>query len=160
VALVISAVVGVVAVAAGSAPAPQTVTITASKCPGGSEFCFKAATLTVAPSTKVVWKNTTQAPHTVSRCTVAACGVSGGTGKDPKFDSPIINPGKTFALTFHGVGTYRYYCMVHGYAVMHGIITVRAKVVDPPTATTTQTTTTTTTTPYPMPYTMPSHSRA
>jgi hypothetical protein len=111
----------------------------------------------------VVWKNTTQAPHTVSRCTVAACGVSGGTGKDPKFDSPIIDPGKTFAFTFHGAGTYRYYCMVHGYAVMHGIITVRAKVVDPPSATTTTrttTTTTTTTTPYPMPYTMPSHSRA
>ena len=125
VALVAASAVGVIAVAAGSALAPQTVTIAASKCPGNSEFCYKTATLTVEPSTKVVWKNTTRAPHTVTRCTVAACGVSGGTGKDPKFESPTINPGKTFAFTFHHAGTYRYYCMVHGYAVMHGIVTVR-----------------------------------
>jgi len=111
---------------AGAAPVPtKTITITGSACPGGKEFCFKAATLTVKPGTKVVWKNSSVAPHTVTRCTVAACKVNGGTGKDLKLASSSINPGQTYSFTFHKVGTYRYYCKVHGYALMHGVITVK-----------------------------------
>jgi plastocyanin len=105
-------------------PPTKTVTITSSGCGGGAIFCYAPATLTVQPGTSVVWKNTTGAPHTVSRCTVAACGVSGGTGTDPNLGSPTINPGQTYTFTFHGAGTYRYYCQIHGYATMHGIITV------------------------------------
>ena len=111
---------------AGAAPVPtKSITITGTACPGGSEYCFKPATLTVKPGTKVVWKNSSIAPHTVTRCTVAACKVNGGTGKDPKLASATINPGKTYTFTFHKTGTSRYFCQVHGYAIMHGTITVK-----------------------------------
>jgi plastocyanin len=135
-----------------------TIAITASKCAGGMEFCFKPALLIVQPGTKVVWKDTTVAPHTVTRCDKTNCGVSGGTGTDPKLASPMIKPGRTFAFTFHHLGTYVYYCQVHGYTIMHGAITVRAKVVNSPTTTTASASTTTTpsTTPYTFPpYAMP-----
>jgi plastocyanin len=106
------------------APPAKTVSITSSGCAGGKIFCYTPAALTVPSGTKVVWKNTTGAPHTVTRCTVAACGVSGGTGTDTHFGSPTINPGQTYAFTFQGAGTYRYYCAVHGYTVMHATVTV------------------------------------
>jgi len=132
-------IIGVVAVAfvalltagsiagAGSAVVipPKTVNITGTNCAGGAEFCFKPALLTVPRGTKVVWKNPTTAPHTVTRCSVVLCGVSGGTGADPNFKSPTINPGKSFSFTFHKPGTYRYFCKVHGFTVMHGTITVK-----------------------------------
>ncbi len=113
-------------VAGGAATVPtKAVAITSSRCAGGNLFCFKPASLTVTRGTKVVWKNMTQVAHTVTRCSPANCGVSGGTGTDPKLGSPFINPGRTFAFVFHHPGTYRYFCKVHGYAAMHGIITVR-----------------------------------
>jgi plastocyanin len=40
--------------------------------------------------------------------------------------SPSIAPHKTYAFTFTGLGTYRYYCKVHGFSVMHGTVTVKA----------------------------------
>jgi plastocyanin len=61
----------------------------------------------------------------VTRCSKAACGVNGGTGHDTKFASPIIQPHKTYAFTFKTAGTYRYFCKVHGFASMHGTITVK-----------------------------------
>ena len=60
----------------------------------------------------------------MTRCTKKLCGVSGGTGTDPKLGSPMINGGKTYSFTFHHAGTYVYFCTVHGYFVMHGTITV------------------------------------
>ena len=116
---------GGVAVAGPNVTVPtKTVTITPAACPAAVEFCFKPGPLTVKPGTKVVWNNTSDTAHTVTRCTVALCGVSGGTGKDPNFHSPTIPPGKTFSFTFHKPGTYKYFCKVHGYSVMHGTITV------------------------------------
>jgi plastocyanin len=125
VAVLVAATLGGFAVAGASTPKPRTVTISASKCPGGKQFCFKGGTVTVARATKVIWKNNTIAPHTVTRCTMSACHVSGGTGKQAGLNSPTINPGKTYAFTFRKPGTYRFYCAVHGYPVMHGTITVR-----------------------------------
>ena len=116
---------GSVAVA-GSATttATKTVTMTASGC-AGHLWCYKPATLTVQRSTKVVWKNMTLVPHDVMPCTKAACNVSHGTGTDTKWASPIINPNKTYTFTFQHPGTYVYYCLWHGYAMMHGTIIVR-----------------------------------
>jgi plastocyanin len=105
-------------------PPTQNVSISSSGCAGGKIFCYQPAALTVQHGTRVVWKNNTGAPHTVNRCTVAVCGVSGGTGTDTNFGSPTINSGQTYAFTFHGTGTYRYYCKIHGYGAMHGTITV------------------------------------
>jgi plastocyanin len=120
-----TSIAGTVAVA-GSATttATKTVTITTSGC-GVHPWCYKPASLTVQRSTKVVWKNMTLVPHDVVPCTKAACKVSAGTGTDKKFSSPIINPKKTYTFTFVHPGTYVYYCLWHGYAVMHGTIIVR-----------------------------------
>jgi plastocyanin len=70
-----------------------------------------------------VWKNMTLVPHDVMPCTKAACKVSPGTGTD-KYASPPINPKKTYTFTFLHPGTYVYYCLWHGYAIMHGTIIV------------------------------------
>ena len=100
------------------------MTIAEITCPGTQVYCYKAPALTVKPGTKVVWKNTSSVPHTVTRCKVSTCKLNGGTGKDAKFGSKTINPGKTYTFTFHKAGTYRYFCTFHGYSVMHGLITV------------------------------------
>ena len=63
--------------------------------------------------------------HTVTRCTPAACsGASGGTGTQTGFGSGTIAAGGKYAFAFRGKGTYVYYCSIHGYALMHGTITV------------------------------------
>ena len=123
-ALVALAVTTGAAVTSDAATKTKTVTITGSHCAGGKEFCFGPATLTIARGTKVMWHNATAAPHTVTRCTKSACGVSGGTGTDLKFGSTIIDPAKSYTFTFAKAGTYIYYCTIHGYALMHGTITV------------------------------------
>ncbi len=89
-------------------------------------YCFTPANVAIASGGTVTWKNTTVAPHSVSRCSTAACGVSGGTGTDTGFGSGFLSNLQTYSFTFHKTGTYTYYCMVHGYAVMHGTITVDA----------------------------------
>jgi len=118
---------GGVAFAATSRATPltKTVTIAQTKCAGGNLYCYKPGPLTVKRGTKVVWKNVSATAHTVTRCSVAACGVNGGTGKQTGFHSKTINPGKTYAFIFRKPGTYRYDCIFHGYAAMHGTITVR-----------------------------------
>ena len=91
-----------------------------------AEFCFKPALKSIAPGTKVTWVNKTLTVHTVTRCSATPCGgVSGGTGKDTGFGSPgtIASNGK-YSFVFNGAGTYTYYCAIHGYALMHGTITV------------------------------------
>ncbi len=112
------------AVGATTTPAVKKVAIASSSQCANGYFCFKPANITVKKGTKVVWTNTTTIVHTVTRCTKAACGLSGGTGKQAKLGSPMIASHKTYAFTFTGVGTYRYYCKVHGYGLMHGVITV------------------------------------
>ena len=113
------------AVGATTPPPVKKVAIASFSQCGNGYFCFKPPTLTVKKGIKVVWTNTTGTAHTVTRCSMAACGVNGGTGKQTKFASPDIAPKKTYAFTFKMVGTYRYYCKVHGYGLMHGTITVK-----------------------------------
>jgi plastocyanin len=88
-------------------------------------FAYRPKLLRIPSGQSIKWTNRSGAPHTVTRCTVAACGVSGGTGTDPGPSSPTLNPGGTYQLAFTGKGTYVYYCQIHGYAVMHGTITVK-----------------------------------
>ncbi len=113
---------GVAAASPNATPPTKTVAIKAG-CT--NYFCFKPAPLTVNRGTKVVWKNSSGVGHTVTRCTMAACHMNGGTGKQTGLKSKVIPNGKTYAFTFTQPGTYRYYCAIHGYATMHGTITVR-----------------------------------
>ena len=75
----------------------------------------------------VTWVNRTGVEHTVVRCTPAACnGVSGGSAATDSFAPGTVGAaqGATFSHTFAEPGTYVYYCTIHGYALMHGTITV------------------------------------
>jgi len=122
---IVLATVGL-AVGLSGCVAPQTnVGIdSGASCPSGKTFCYKPASVSVASGTKVVWKNNTAIQHTVSRCTMPACPVSGGTGTDTGFGSGTIAGGGTYQFVFHHKGTYVDYCKIHGYAVMHGTVTV------------------------------------
>jgi plastocyanin len=113
---------------AGAAPSVITKKITISSTCTGTLFCFVPMNKSVGSGVQVLWTNATAAPHELALCTTtaSACPVSSGTGTDTGFGSPVISAGGTYAFTFHGLGTYTYYCTIHGYATMHGTITVDA----------------------------------
>jgi plastocyanin len=120
-----------VASAGASTPRPLVIPRTAVKMLAGSQcnpvqsFCFRPQSKTIVAPTKVVFKNLTIASHTVTRCDPTHCsGVSGGTGTDAFGSTNIIPSGTNYKFIFHGLGTYTYYCTIHGYALMHGTITV------------------------------------
>ena len=119
-----------IATASASTRAPQVVRASVkiasgTGCTPAASYCFKPINKTVASGTKVTWKNPTIAPHTVTRCTALACsGLDGGTGTQTGFGSPTIVSGGKYSFKFTGAGTYNYYCSVHGFALMHGTITV------------------------------------
>jgi plastocyanin len=94
--------------------------------PSGTGFCFNPPAQTAASGEQVTWTNqSAAAPHEIERCTPSACaGQSGGTGGDSWAGSGVLNPGGVYSHTFTGAGTYVYYCPIHGYAAMHGTITV------------------------------------
>lgn len=75
----------------------KTVMITTTK---KGVFTFRPKMLKIAAGTTVVWKNMTQAPHTVSSDT----GI---------FDSGVISPGGTFTFKFTQAGTFAYHCNIH-----------------------------------------------
>ena len=110
----------------GAGAADLTVAVPAD-C-GGPEFCFRPSTLTIIDGEAVTWSNTSGADHIVARCDPTNCsGASGGSGSDAGFESGDLPTGATFSHTFHGAGSYAYYCPLHGYAAMHGaVVTVSA----------------------------------
>lgn len=117
--------IALVPVTAAGAAGDPAVTISAS-C-GGPAFCFTPPTLTITDGDTVTWTNSSGTDHFVGRCDPASCdGASGGTGTGATFGSSTISDGSTFSHTFHGAGTYTYFCAIHGYAAMHGMIVVNA----------------------------------
>jgi plastocyanin len=91
----------------------------------GSSFCFTPNSAMVSAGSTVTWSNRAGVNHTVTRCSVPACGVDGGTGGDPaSFDTGTIINGGQASVVFQGAGTYVYYCAIHGYGAMHGSVTV------------------------------------
>jgi LPXTG-motif cell wall-anchored protein len=125
----VSGTVAVSATAAGAATGSDpTVTIQSTGC-GGALFCFSPASITVTDGSTVTWVNASGVQHTVTRCASGPCsGTSGGTGSDGSFMNGAIGVanGASFSHTFHGAGTYNYYCTIHGFGVMHGTVTVVA----------------------------------
>jgi plastocyanin len=98
--------------------------LSGAKCTPAATFCFSPSAKTVVSGTKVIFKNTTLVQHTVTRCSMPACPVTGGTGTDTGFGTASLLAGNRYAFVFKGTGTYVYYCQIHGYGVMHGTITV------------------------------------
>ena len=133
--LLVLAVVVFTAVPSGAAQ--QNVAIGDGCGPGPFFFCYSPQTLSVGSGDRVTWTNNSITPvgHTITRCTPSACGgVGGGTGSDKWPDSGTIHQGQTYSHTFTGAGTYVYYCTIHGYAQMHGTITVLGSSTSPPPA--------------------------
>jgi plastocyanin len=127
-------VIALVPVTTAGAAGDPPVTISAA-CTG-SAFCFSPSTLTISDGDTVTWTNASGSEHFVGRCDPSSCdGVSGGTGTDTTFTSADVPDGASYAHTFHGAGTYTYFCAIHGYAAMHGVIVVRAA--SPPSTATT-----------------------
>jgi plastocyanin len=80
--------------------ATQTVTIVVTS----SGFAFSPASLTIPVGTTVVWKNTTDTPHTVT----SDDGKTFNSGT-----STPVNAGSTFSFKFTAPGTYNYHCSFH-----------------------------------------------
>jgi plastocyanin len=120
---------GAQALSSNPASAATAVTINGAAACSGTTFCFAPATANVPSGDTVTWTNQSGAAHTVTRCDPAACsGTDGGTGTDPAFDLSVASAnGSTANQTFNGAGTYNYYCKIHGFAVMHGTITVQGQ---------------------------------
>lgn len=103
-------------------PAPTTAvtaTPSASTVVGVSlkNTAYNPNVITVHVGTTVVWTNneTNGVQHTVTSGTPGA--------PSGLFDSGTLNPGQTFQFTFNSVGTFPYYCRIHGEA-MTGTVTV------------------------------------
>lgn len=74
---------------------------------GSDPFVYAPKTITVRVGAKVVFRNVSNAPHTVSN-----------TGKHPGFDSGahrLIDPKHSWSYVFHQPGTYTYTCLLHPY---------------------------------------------
>ncbi len=127
-----AALIGMVIGAGLWSPAPVVaaagITITSGGCSGGgSQFCYLPEAATAVAGTPVTWTNTTGVTHTITRCTPSACaGNGGGSGAQAGFGDANLAPGGSYTFTFTAAGTYVYYCAIHGYAAMHGTITVSA----------------------------------
>ena len=70
-------------------------------------FAFVPATLTVAVGTTVTWTQQDEIPHTVTS------GQPGAADEGSLFDSPLLELGQTFSVTFIEPGTYLYFCRPH-----------------------------------------------
>jgi plastocyanin len=72
------------------------------------DFDYEPGSVTIAPGDTIQWNFTGDAPHTV-------------TADDGSFDSGQLNSGENFSMRFDEVGTYRYYCTLHGGAGGEGM---------------------------------------
>jgi len=120
------ALVPATAARAAAPPAGDPVVTISTGC-GGPQFCFTPATLTITDGDTVTWSDESGTEHVVTRCDPADCiGASGGTGTDSWFSAGDVPANGSYSFTFHGAGTYAYFCAIHGYAAMHGEIVVTA----------------------------------
>lgn len=115
-ALVVTVTLVVALAAVGSsARAAETRSVTIAN------FVYDPQTITVNVGDTVAWRNTDQAPHTVTAD-------SGG------FDSGRMDNGAEFSFTFTEAGTFPYYCTFHGGpggAGQSGTVVVQAAAAQP-----------------------------
>jgi plastocyanin len=104
-----------------SASEPKTETVTMN-----DQARYLPATLTIAKGTTVEWKNTSAFPHTVTfhpGKTLRKTDAQLPAGVEP-FDSDILDPGKSFKVTFTVPGEYAYFCIPHETVGMVAKLTV------------------------------------
>ena len=116
-----------------SSAAGTTVNVHIVACSGA--YCFQPTPANATSGDTVTFTNMTGVPHTVSRCDAADCAGQGpGSGADSFGSASTVSAGGVTSHQFSGAGTYFYYCMIHGYAVMHGVVNVAAAATQPPTS--------------------------
>lgn len=81
-----------------------------------TDIAFAPKELKVKAGTTVVWKNTSQTPHTVTSDT--------GLFDSGQAATDWLLPGKEFSFKFDKPGTYTYNCFPHKAAGMTGTIVV------------------------------------
>ena len=133
--------VAVATISAVPAAASTAITITSGGCSGGgSMFCYSPESAIATVNSPVTWTNMSGVAHTVTACTSTACpGAPANTGSDVFNVSIAAGNGSTGSFTFSHAGTYTYYCTIHGFAAMHGTITVSGASTSPPPAAATPT---------------------
>jgi plastocyanin len=111
-----------------SAPQATGITIMGGACAGGgTAFCFNPEVVHIAQGSQVTWTNASGVGHTASSCTPIGCsGAPANTGHNTFSVSIGAAAGSTGSFTFTSAGKYFYYCMIHGYTLMHGEIIVIA----------------------------------
>ena len=98
----------------GTAGAPGGATVSTvsivvgASVPSNGEF-FNPESIETTVGSMVTWKNDDNSPHTVTSGVVE----NNSPKPDGKFDSGIINGGKSFPFVFDSAGEYPYYCMLH-----------------------------------------------
>jgi plastocyanin len=85
---------------------PATITVTMKN------LQFQPASLQVTANTTVTWMNTetTNTQHFI----VSGSCVNNVCTPTNQFASDILAPGQSFSLRFTYIGTYSYYCVIHG----------------------------------------------
>jgi plastocyanin len=103
-----------------------TVAIDGTPNCGTSMFCYNPSSLAVNVGDTVTWVNDSTTPQTITRCDSSTCSGNGpGSGGQSGPFSPTINAsGGAFSFTFTDPGTYNYFCVIDGCAMMNGEITV------------------------------------
>lgn len=81
---------------------------------------YQPAVITVKIGSYVQWINKGSSPHTVTQglCPGGVCSPTPGG-----FHSGVLMPGQTYAFQFNQLGTFAYYCQIHG-AGMTGSVAV------------------------------------
>jgi plastocyanin len=92
-------------------PTPTDVTGATAVDAQIQDFSFSPAELSIPVGSTVTWRNTGEAPHTV-------------TADDGSFDSAMIAAGGSWSRTFESAGTFVYVCAFH--PGMAGVLTVTA----------------------------------
>jgi plastocyanin len=93
-------------------PASSTPTGPVGKVNATVNIKFVPASITVKVGEPVIWTVVGAVPHDVKAS-------SGAT-----FNSGTLQEGQTFTQTFSAPGTIKYFCTIHGAALMSGTITV------------------------------------
>ena len=106
--VLVALVATLVALGATTSSASTTFTNRIKENQTTHKYHYTPLTMTVHKGDTVVWKDRSDAPHTVS--------FNNGSF------SKMVQPGGSVHRTFKKVGTFKYHCNIHTY--MHGTITV------------------------------------
>jgi plastocyanin len=93
----------------------------------GDDF-FQDADVTIAKGGTVTWTWTGVAPHTVTSGSGTPdgifCSAPGTPSTATCAGAAFAKTTGTYSFTFTNAGTFSYYCGFHGFAMMHGTVTV------------------------------------